>query len=91
RIPSHADYQAQQGLADKAEIDAKITQVLTTTDEKQRRALYHDILTRLHEEAVYLPLTYITAIAVAKPEIGDVPFSAMSNEIPFDQLTPTAK
>ncbi|HDU8496085.1 nickel ABC transporter, nickel/metallophore periplasmic binding protein [Morganella morganii] len=91
RIPSHADYQAQQGLADKVEIDAKITQVLTTTDEKQRRALYHDILTRLHEEAVYLPLTYITAIAVAKPEIGDVPFSAMSNEIPFDQLTPTAK
>lgn len=91
RIPSHADYQAQQGLADKAQIDEKITQVLTTTNEDERRHLYHDIFTRLHEEAVYLPLTYITAIAVSKPELGDIPFSAMSNEIPFDQLAPVTK
>lgn len=90
RVPSHADYQAQLGLPDKAEIDAKIGKVLISTDETARQALYRDILTRLHEEAVYLPLTYVTAIAVAKPEVGAIPFGAMSSEIPFDRLAPKA-
>ncbi|MHC3941350.1 Nickel-binding periplasmic protein [Paenochrobactrum sp. BZR 201-1] len=90
RIPSHADFQAQQGLADKAEIDAKIGQVFTTGDEETRKQLYKDILSRLHEEAVYLPLTFVTAIAVAKPEVGVIPFGAMSSEVPFEQLKPKA-
>lgn len=88
RVPSHADYQAQLGLPDKADIDAKIGAVLVSTDETQRQALYTDILTRLHEEAVYLPLTYVTAIAVAKPEVGTMQFGAMSSEIPFEKLVP---
>lgn len=88
RAPSHADYQAQLGLADKAEIDAMIGEVLVSTDEARRRELYRDILTRLHEEVVYLPLTHVTAIAVARPELGDVPFAAMSGEIPFERLRP---
>lgn len=90
RVPSHADYQAQLGLPDKAEIDAKIGQVLVTTDETARQELYKDILTRLHDEAVYLPLTYVTAIAVAKSEVGKITFGAMSSEIPFEKLTPKA-
>lgn len=90
RVPSHADYQAQLGLPDKAEIDAKIGRVLVSTDETARRQLYKDILTRLHEEAVYLPLTYVTAIAVARPEVGKIPFGAMSSEIPFEELVPKA-
>ncbi len=90
RVPSHADYQAQLGLPDKAEIDAKISQTLVETDEEKRRALYRDILTRLHKEAVYLPLTNVTAIAVAKPELGNIPFGAMASEIPFEKLVPAA-
>lgn len=90
RVPSHADYQAQLGLPDKAAIDAKIGQVLVSTDETARQNLYTDILTRLHEEAVYLPLTYVTAIAVAKPEVGEITFGAMSSEIPFEKLAPRA-
>ncbi|KAA0972548.1 nickel ABC transporter, nickel/metallophore periplasmic binding protein [Aureimonas fodinaquatilis] len=86
RVPSHADYQAQLGLTDKAEIDARIGEVLLSTDEAARQDLYTQILTRLHEEAVYLPLTYARAIVVAKPELGDVPFGAISSEIPFDKL-----
>jgi nickel transport system substrate-binding protein len=90
RVPSHADYQAQLGLPDKVEIDAKIGQVLVSTDEAARQNLYKDILTRLHEEAVYLPLTYVTAIAVARPEVGRITFGAMSSEIPFEKLVPQA-
>lgn len=90
RVPSHADYQAQLGLPDKAKIDAMIGEVLVSTDEAERQELYRDILTRLHEEAVYLPLTYVTAIAVARPELGPVPFGAMSSEIPFERFRPEA-
>lgn len=90
RVPSHADYQAQLGLLDKAEIDAKISQTLIETDQEKRRNLYRDILTRLHEEAVYLPLTYVTAIAVGKKDLGSIPFGAMSSEIPFEKLVPVA-
>jgi nickel transport system substrate-binding protein len=88
RVPSHADYQAQLGLPDKAEIDAMIGKVLVSTDEKQRQDTYRDIMTRLHDEAVYLPLTYVTAIAVARPELGPIPFGAMSSEIPFEKIHP---
>jgi nickel transport system substrate-binding protein len=60
RVPSHADYQAQQGLPDKPLIDKEIGEVLTTSDETQRQALYRDILTRLHNDAVYLPISYVS-------------------------------
>lgn len=90
RVPSHADYQAQLGLSDKDEIDAMIGEVLVSTDEDARQALYTDILTRLHDQAVYLPLTYVTTIAVARPELGPIPFGAMSSEIPFERFRPKA-
>lgn len=88
RVPSHADYQAQQGLADKALIDQQIGKVLTTTDETQRQALYRDILTRLHNDAVYLPISYVSMMVVAKPELGTIPYAAIAAEIPFEQIRP---
>ncbi|ADO48871.1 nickel ABC transporter substrate-binding protein [[Enterobacter] lignolyticus] len=88
RVPSHADYQAQQGLADKPVIDKKISEVLETTDETQRQALYRDILTRLHNDAVYLPISYISMMVVAKPALGTIPYAPVATEIPFEQITP---
>lgn len=88
RVPSHADYQAQRGLADKAIIDREIGEVLTTRDEHARQALYRDILTRLHNDAVYLPISYVSTMVVAKPELGVIPFAPIASEIPFDQISP---
>ncbi|WP_194207445.1 nickel ABC transporter substrate-binding protein [Superficieibacter sp. 1612_C1] len=90
RVPSHADYQAQLGLPDKAQIDKEIGDVLTTTDETQRKSLYRDILTRLHNEAVYLPISYMSMMVVAKPELGVIPYAPITSEIPFEQITPVA-
>jgi nickel transport system substrate-binding protein len=73
RVPSHADFQAQQGLADKPIIDKEIGEVLKTTDETQRQALYKDLLTRLHNDAVYLPISYVSMMVVARPELGRFP------------------
>lgn len=53
RAPVYGDYAAQQGLADKAEIDEAITRILTSTDEAERQELYKSVLTNLHEDAMY--------------------------------------
>lgn len=86
RAPAHADFQAQRGLPDKAEIDANIGKALIATDVMERQRLYRDILTRLHQSAVYLPLTHVTTLSVARPQLGPVPFGAMANEIPFERI-----
>ena len=88
RVPSHADFQAQQGLADKPLIDKEIGEVLATHDETQRQALYRDILTRLHDEAVYLPISYISMMVVSKPDLGNIPYAPIATEIPFEQIKP---
>ncbi len=87
RVPSHADYRAQRGLPDKALIDKEISEVLTTGDEAQRRKLYHDVLTRLHQDAVYLPISYVSLMSVARRG-REIPFAPVTSEIPFDQITP---
>ena len=88
RVPSHADFMAQAGLARKAEIDAAITSALESTNEAKRQADYSKVLTILHEEAVYLPIAYITAIGVLGPDVTNLTFGATSYEFPFSTLKP---
>jgi nickel transport system substrate-binding protein len=88
RVPSHADFQAQLGLADKPVIDKEIGEVLSTADESRRQALYRDILTRLHNDAVYLPISYVSMMVVARPELGVIPFAPVASDIPFEQIQP---
>lgn len=90
RSPSHADFQAQSGLKDKAELDAQIGEALLSRDEEKRAALYAHVLTRLHEEAIYLPLTHVAAMALARPGVGNISFGAMSSEIPFERFQPVS-
>ncbi len=47
-----------------------------------------DILTRLHDEAVYLPISYISMMVVSKPELGNIPYAPIATEIPFEQIKP---
>lgn len=83
REPSHADYQAQSGLAMKAEIDEKIGEVLLTTDEQTRQGLYSYILGTLHEQAVYLPVSYCTNIAVYHKHLSGFQFLPTKYEVPL--------
>lgn len=86
RVPSHADYQAQLGLEMKGKIDETIGAVLVTTDEAERQEKYKYILGTLHDQAVYLPLTYMTSIMVHRPELQGCDFGATKNEIPFETI-----
>ena len=86
RAPSHADYQAQIGLPMKAVIDAKIGEVLLSTDENQRQELFKYILTNLHEQAVYLPLTYVRGVIVHKKDLKGDRYGQLKAEIPFELI-----
>ncbi|BHH85573.1 nickel ABC transporter substrate-binding protein [Desulforhopalus sp. 52FAK] len=86
RTPSHADYQAQIGLPMKTEIDAKIGQALLSTDEAERQELYKYILTNLHEQAVYLPLTYVRGVIVHKKGLKGARYGQLKAEIPFELI-----
>ncbi|WP_094604976.1 Nickel-binding periplasmic protein [Sporomusa silvacetica DSM 10669] len=83
RAPGHADYQAQVGLPMKAELDQKAAVVLVSTDETKRQELYKQIFTTLHEQAVYLPLSYLANIAVYPKKVTGVTFMGSQYEIPF--------
>lgn len=45
-------------------------------------------MTRLHDEAVYLPISYISMMVVSKPELGNIPYAPIATEIPFEQIKP---
>ncbi|UQZ81079.1 Nickel-binding periplasmic protein precursor [Paenibacillus konkukensis] len=86
RVPSHADYQAQAGLPMKKELDQKIEEALLSTDENTRQQLYNYILTTLHEQAVYLPISYGTNLTVYHKNIKGLEFGQMNSEIPFEKM-----
>ncbi len=86
RVPSHADYQAQLGLPMKNQIDKTIGQVLVTVNMKKRRAMYRYILSTIHEQAVYLPISYTTGLIIHGKKLDGIHYGATKNEIPFEDM-----
>ena len=87
RLPAHADYQAQLGLTGKAQIDEKIERIALSLDAKERRDLTRDVLTRLHESAVYIPIVYETTKALWNKRVKGVEFDALKDRIPFEKMS----
>ena len=87
RVAGHADFQAQRGLPQKKELDAAITRALATTDAKELQALFTTILTMLHDEAVYVPVSRtIDKALFKKKNIQDFSFSPVSYELPLGRV-----
>ena len=87
RAPVYGDSAAQQGLEDKSEIDEAITNILVSTDEAERQELYTFVLTRLHEDAVYIPLTYECNKAIYRSDMKGFHFTQTQYEVPFEDLS----
>ena len=81
--PVYGDYAAQQGLENKAEIDEAIKQILVSVDKVKRQELYTFVLQSLHEDAVYIPLTYECNKAVYTSALKGVTFTQSQYEVPF--------
>ncbi|MFC6475959.1 nickel ABC transporter substrate-binding protein [Pseudomonas asuensis] len=88
RYAGHADYQAQKGLPMKAMIDQEIGEVLASVDEDKRQTLYRHLLTTLHEQAVYLPISYLTATSVSRDSVENVQFGSTLFDVPFEVMKP---
>ena len=86
RAPVYGDFAAQQGLEDKDQIDRAITDILTSTDETRRQELYSFVLTRLHEDAGYIPLTYECNKALYTSDLHGVHFGTDQYDVPFADM-----
>jgi nickel transport system substrate-binding protein len=86
RAPAHADWQAQRGLPMKEEIDRRITALLVSGDAAARAEETAWVLRTLHEQAVYVPLSFLTNKLVHRKGFGTVPFGGTLDEIPFGQM-----
>lgn len=80
------DHKALLGLPVKKELDGKIKEVLVSTDEAERKMLYKDILTTLHEQAAYLPISYQSNAAVYHQNMSGVNFLPQEYEVPFTSI-----
>ncbi|WP_445487742.1 nickel ABC transporter substrate-binding protein [Niallia sp. 03133] len=86
RVPSHADYQAQAGLDKKDWLDHTISDLMIEQSEKTRKQMYRDILTYIHNENIYIPLTYSVTKAVHIKALKGVGFNVSQYEIPFEKM-----
>ena len=86
RMPVYGDYAAQQGLEEKAKIDENILEALKSTDETLRQGYYSYVLSTLHDEAVYIPVTYERNRAIYSNKIDNVTFDISRFEVPMDKM-----
>ncbi|WP_152446360.1 nickel ABC transporter substrate-binding protein [Bacillus sp. THAF10] len=84
---SEASYLHTTKGMDKAdELYNKIEQVMVSTDEQKRKALYADILTMVHEEAVFIPITNGSVTVVASKNVNEISFKQTQFELPFELM-----
>lgn len=86
KLPVYGDYMAQQGLKEKPQIDASISKALISTDEQERQNLYRYVLQTLHDQAVYIPLTYERNRAIAVKSLKGIEFAPSQFDIPFEKM-----
>ncbi|MGE8203409.1 nickel ABC transporter substrate-binding protein [Heyndrickxia sp. NPDC080065] len=75
--------ESEVNMADKDRLHKEMKDVLYQIDERKRQETYKDIFTHLHDEAVFLPLSYITNIAIYSDDVSGIQFSAHRDETPY--------
>lgn len=79
-------YHTTSGIARAEELYRKIDEVMVSRDEASRQALYADILTIVHEEAVFIPLTNGSVTVVAPAGLQGIAFKQTQFELPFERM-----
>ena len=86
RIPAHGDYQAQVGMEKKEWVDKTITDLMIEPSKEKRTEMYKEVLTYIHDEAVYIPISYSRTKAVHIKALKGVTFNPSQYEIPFEKM-----
>lgn len=74
------------GIAEAVDLYKKIDQVMSSTDEETRTALYADILNMVHDEAVFIPITNGRVTMVAPKRLKGITFKQTQYELPFENM-----
>ncbi len=83
RAPSYGDYQGLSGLANSKEIFDGITEMLVEVDEAKRQAEIKDILTKIHDSAVHVPLVFGNNKTIYTGQLKTVTFAPSVYTFPF--------
>lgn len=85
---SEASYlHTTKGIDGANELYEKIDDVMRATEEETKRSLYEDILTIVHEEAVFIPISNGSMTVVAPSELQGLSFKQTQFELPFEKMT----
>ncbi|MFD1952993.1 staphylopine-dependent metal ABC transporter substrate-binding lipoprotein [Paenibacillus thailandensis] len=79
-------YYATSGIAKAEELYNKIDEATVAGDEETRKSLYADILTIVHDEAVFIPITNGSVTVVAPASLQGVSFKQTQFELPFERM-----
>ncbi len=79
-------YHTTRGLARSEELYQLIDDVMVSKDEESRKSLYKDILTIVHDEAVFIPLTNGSVTVLADADMRGIGFKQTQFELPFERM-----
>lgn len=74
------------GIPQADELYQKIEQVMVSQDEETRTALYADIMTIVHDEAIFIPISNGSVTVIAPTNLKGLMFKQTQYELPFEQL-----
>lgn len=84
---SEASYlHTTSGIAKADELYKKIDEVMVSPDEETRKSLYADILTIVHDEAVFIPISNGSVTVVAPKNLKGISFKQTQFELPFELM-----
>lgn len=75
-----------KGIHQADELYGKINEVMVSKDEQSRQALYREILTIVHDEAVFIPLTNGIVTIIAPKDLKHISFKQTQYELPFEKM-----
>ena len=75
-----------KGIARAEELYESIKQATVTNDDETRRSLYARILSIVHEEAVFIPLTNGSVTIIAPKALQGIAFKQTQYELPFERM-----
>ena len=73
--------------ARKEWLDKTITALMIEPNEDTRKNTYKELLAYIHEQGVYVPLSYSRTKAVHVPALKGVTFCTSQYEIPFERMS----
>lgn len=81
-----AYYHTTSGITKADELYKKIEEVMVSMDEETRKSLYADILTIVHDEALFIPITNGSVTIVAPKSLQGISFKQTQYELPFERM-----